>query len=577
MNNNYVPTTWVGGKTVGTADVMNNIEQGIKNAHIDLNTIKNNIDIDGIKVHFPSRGGNKADCAIIETKESVTIIDVGWEKDASNLINYLIDKKLTKIDNLIISHYHDDHIGGVTGQGLETLINSGLNFNECVCYLPHKNIDYSRFIDNVANGSTDRVRTANETVVACLNKKGITIKYPTENEILSLGNNTNIKFLNTLQTYFNEYYGILLNNDTEGYTRYNNFSLVCELTHVNKKFLFTGDIEEKAQELLLNSISGNIDVYKVEHHGTNNTTYKDFLYKVNPKIAVLQNRGKIGLKGKMTTTYLYNKGCRLYDNTGCGDIIIKSNGIECFVESDGESKIDIGFTYCAQPYDLKNGIAIKENDDLNNYTSLGVFYCETSTISNTLLNRPKTISGGGFKLIVQARQLDSSPLQMIMDSDATIFTRAFAGGSYGEWKEVSTRAYGFINCSPSSDYKTTSTNAEKLSLKTISANKGSNLLISDGCVVIGSGVNSVKVSGQVGWSSDGAGTNVLEGYIYLNDSAVSRNAISSISTYWGVPLVTKIISVKEGDKISLYARSRTKEGFTVASSSINTWLCVEVV
>lgn len=29
MNNDYIPTTWIGGKTVGTASVMNNIEKGI--------------------------------------------------------------------------------------------------------------------------------------------------------------------------------------------------------------------------------------------------------------------------------------------------------------------------------------------------------------------------------------------------------------------------------------------------------------------------------------------------------------------------------------------------------------------
>lgn len=39
MSNKYTPTTWVGGKTVGTADVMNNIEKGIGDAHDRLDSV----------------------------------------------------------------------------------------------------------------------------------------------------------------------------------------------------------------------------------------------------------------------------------------------------------------------------------------------------------------------------------------------------------------------------------------------------------------------------------------------------------------------------------------------------------
>ena len=33
MSSNYNPTKWLGGKTIGTADIMNNIEKGISSAH----------------------------------------------------------------------------------------------------------------------------------------------------------------------------------------------------------------------------------------------------------------------------------------------------------------------------------------------------------------------------------------------------------------------------------------------------------------------------------------------------------------------------------------------------------------
>lgn len=38
-NYSYEPTLWIGGKTIGTADVMNNIENGIVNSYSFTNSV----------------------------------------------------------------------------------------------------------------------------------------------------------------------------------------------------------------------------------------------------------------------------------------------------------------------------------------------------------------------------------------------------------------------------------------------------------------------------------------------------------------------------------------------------------
>lgn len=40
----YTPTTWIGGKTIGTADVMNNIEEGIMKAHEELEEVNSQLE-----------------------------------------------------------------------------------------------------------------------------------------------------------------------------------------------------------------------------------------------------------------------------------------------------------------------------------------------------------------------------------------------------------------------------------------------------------------------------------------------------------------------------------------------------
>ena len=43
MSKKYTPTNWVANKTVATADVMNNIEKGIEDAHQDIEILDSQI------------------------------------------------------------------------------------------------------------------------------------------------------------------------------------------------------------------------------------------------------------------------------------------------------------------------------------------------------------------------------------------------------------------------------------------------------------------------------------------------------------------------------------------------------
>ena len=47
MSNKYIPTKWVANETIGTANVMNNIEQGIVNAHNKVD--ENSTEINNVK------------------------------------------------------------------------------------------------------------------------------------------------------------------------------------------------------------------------------------------------------------------------------------------------------------------------------------------------------------------------------------------------------------------------------------------------------------------------------------------------------------------------------------------------
>ena len=571
-------------------EVIKKINEMVKDGTMDtiinqnvLQSITNQIDPDVVKVHFIKRDNSKADCMLIETKNNNTIIDVGWETNSANLVNYLNSKGINHIDNIIISHYHDDHIGGITGQGFISFLNSTIDFTGCNVYLPHPSMDYSRLIDTVNNGIAKTISTAEITIKNAINEKGLNIIYPTENQTINLNTRTTLRFMNVDNAFISQYYSYTMDNidNDKGFTSYNNFSIVCELVHMRKKFLFTGDIELPAQELLINSVSENIDVYKVEHHGVNRSTNKNFLYKVNPKFAVVQNRSKIGLKDRMTLTYLFNKGTKIYDNNTSGDVIFTSNGSDIKVEADTESKIDIGFNYCGQPYDLKRGLSIKENEDLNNYIDIGVFYCETSSICNSLTNKPDNIASGGFRLIVCARQTDTTPIQTIIDANGDIFTRLYKNDKFSDWGQLDLKNKSFITAKMTSSHTTTTSELEQLEIDTNVTSTGKGLTLTNNSIVVGKNINKVRVSGQIGFSNDGSSpqgfSKIIEGYICVNNKNVIRNGCIQGMTYSTVNLGAKIIPVKEGDIITIKGRTRNYTGGTISSNDELTYLTVEVV
>lgn len=541
---------------------------------------KLNADRTKVKVHFIDRG-NKGDCMLIQADQKNIIIDLGQETDEAMLIRYLIDKGATKIDYVILSHYHNDHIGGnYNADGLDAFINSdSLDLSNCKFLLPHKDINWESFVDNIGYGLISRLSGAEQLIKQKLNAKNIPFEEPTTNTIIELDNETSLRFLNADTNAYSKYYNYTLSNtNTENnYTNYNNFSLVVELTHGEKRFLFTGDIEYPAQEYLVSEIK-DVDVYKVEHHGVNKTTCKDYLYKIKPSIAVaMTSSASFGVKDCMTPIYLNNINCKFYNMYQSGNVIVTSNGKTLTVESaNGETKVDNKFTYVAVPYDLKRGSKISTNDNLNEYTNHGVYYSETSTITDSLMNKPSNCSGG-FRLIVQSRQADTSPIQVIIDVNANIFIRLYKSNSWSEWEELQKKSSAMINVRISTSHTTSTTQPEKLNLDTVSTKYGEGLQLVNGSIVIGSGITRVRISGQVGWESSSDGTKVLEGYIYKNSTSVIRNGISAINTYFGVALSSKIIDVSEGDTISLYARTKTQSGSIVSSTTDSTWLCVESV
>lgn len=396
----------------------------------DLNTKINNIETqltEELTATFLSGGKNidLGDCCVILGTKNI-IIDLGFDNQCTQLRNFLNEKNVKKIDAIIISHFHSDHIGQVSG--LTALLNENIDFSNCSVYLPHKGINYNQF-----QGTEKTTIQANETqFISVLQEKNINYIYPNEADKIELTKNLSLEFYNINFEYYNDYYNYLYDayENLTSNTNYNNFSMITILKHYNNYFCFTSDIEKLAQSKNY-KVFKKCDVLKVEHHSLNYDSNIDYLNQLNPSIAVICNRNYL-----TPTTYTHNtyytlkqKGVSIYNTSDSGNITIKSINNKLISSAEIKSPI-----YNVN-YNLYEGKPLLPGDDLDNFITPGIYYSKNGSNTNQLINQPNV--GAGFKLIVEkVSVLDRTIKQTILSSNnpyCNMFYREKLEGVWQPW------------------------------------------------------------------------------------------------------------------------------------------------
>lgn len=192
----------------------------------------------------------QADSIFIQSKDKNLLIDAGTNETGENVIKYLKEEKVSKIDYLIATHPHEDHIGGMAD-----II---------------KSFDIGKFYSPKVSANTKTF----ERMIKELNNKELkinTLKVDKDPEIELPG--VKIDVYSPIK---------------DEYENLNNYSPIIKLTYGENKFLFTGDAEKEVEKAVIeNNYDIKADVLKVGHHGSSTSTSSNFLKKVDPSIAVI--------------------------------------------------------------------------------------------------------------------------------------------------------------------------------------------------------------------------------------------------------------------------------------------------
>jgi len=96
----------------------------------------------------------------------------------------------------------------------------------------------------------------------------------------------------------------------------NNNSIVCKLSYKSFSMLFTGDIEEIAEKIIIKEYEDTnvlkATILKVAHHGSKSSSIEEFIENVSPKIALIGvgTNNTFGHPNKEVIERLQNLRCK---------------------------------------------------------------------------------------------------------------------------------------------------------------------------------------------------------------------------------------------------------------------------
>ena len=241
------------------------------------------------KFYVTALNVGKADAFVLQTANTVTVLDAGNKGDGKYIDKLLAAQGIDKIDTLIITHFDKDHVGGAA-----RLVN---RLKVGTIYLPDytsESDEYNDFMEKVnEKGITPDVLTAH------------TKKSWTDDDV-------------TYQIFAAEQTGYGKNEE-------NDFSICLYAAHGENTYFFSGDAESARQTEIMQLGLGQVDFLKFPYHGNYLQTTEAFLDKFAPKITVVTCSQK-EYADPSTVETLQKRGIETYYLCDSGDVTFISDG-----------------------------------------------------------------------------------------------------------------------------------------------------------------------------------------------------------------------------------------------------------
>ena len=256
-----------------------------------------------LEVHYIDVG--QGDCIYIASGSENMLIDCGEASEAGKVTEYLQSLGVRKIDRVVGTHPHSDHMGGMSCI-IET-------FDVGEFMIPHipdeqlpTTVYFNKFLDAVEKYDV-KLTEARTGDTFMLNEAECEVIAP----------------------------------NSDRYEGMNNYSIVIFMRHGANTLLFTGDAESESEhEMVQSGRLSKVNVLKAGHHGSATSSSAEFLREISPD-AVVISCGKDNSYGHPAQSTLRRLGKytkNIYRTDKMGTIIICSDGSEIKVRTERKSR-----------------------------------------------------------------------------------------------------------------------------------------------------------------------------------------------------------------------------------------------
>ena len=272
--------------------------------HISSSTpdadVINNSDV---SIHFLELGNKyTGDCIYIQVndeqnnKEYDILIDGGSKTSSIPYITNYVDQYVTDgvLDFVIITHAHEDHYAGyATSKPEDSLFYHYTNNDKTIDkIITFSNTNKTGTKTNMHGNYEDNLALAvasgaeHLTVLDCIKERYNSQGTEQGQKVYNLGTDDNGDLI-TLQFLYTEFYEPTNKNPN---VTENEYSVCFQLIQGEKRYLFTGDLEEEGEASLVECNRSElkpVEVYKAGHHGSKTSSSEHFMEVIQPKIVVV--------------------------------------------------------------------------------------------------------------------------------------------------------------------------------------------------------------------------------------------------------------------------------------------------
>ncbi len=247
-----------------------------------------------IEMHVIDVG--QGDSVLIKSERSALLIDAGPNSSQDRLVSYLRAQGIEKLDCLVLTHPHEDHIGGAD-LVLESFVT-----------------------DTVLMPDHSASTRAFENLLDAIEARSLSITIPRRGDKFVLDNIS---------------YTVLSPSESD-YEETNDYSIGLKIEFGETSFVLTGDAEKLSEGEMLDYFGAGFldcDVFKAAHHGSTTSNSKKFIEALSPDYVAISCGldNDYGHPHKEIRDRFEEINAKVYRTDIDSDIVFVSNGKEISV------------------------------------------------------------------------------------------------------------------------------------------------------------------------------------------------------------------------------------------------------